>query len=61
MDNSGKIHKFLIPKSSYVNQGGAQILSPKQWAQAQRNEKTIQGIGSYTDAREVKLYWGQRK
>jgi hypothetical protein len=61
MDDEGREHKFLIPKSFYVKGGNARLLSPQHWAQAQKDTKPIQGTGSETDARQVTLFWNQQK
>ncbi len=61
MDDAGQEHKFLIPKSFYVQGGNVRLLSPQHWAQAQKDTKPIQGTGSETDARQVTLFWNQRK
>jgi hypothetical protein len=57
MDDEGREHKFLIPKSFYVKEGNVRLLSPQHWAQAQKDTKPIQGTGSETDARQVTLFW----
>jgi hypothetical protein len=61
MDNAGREHKFLIPKSFHVKGGNVRLLSPQHWAQTQKVTKPIQGTGSETDARQVTLFWNQRK
>jgi hypothetical protein len=61
MDNAGRVHKFLIPKSFHVKGGNVRPLSPQHWAQTQKDTKLIQGTGSETDARQVTLFWNQRK
>ena len=58
---TGERQKFLIPKSYHVTQGGAQLLSPQHWAQSHKDKKYIQGTGITIHAREVRLYWYQRK
>jgi hypothetical protein len=57
-DDNGTIHKFTIPKSFYVKDGDARLLSPQHWAQTQK-DKT--GTGSETLADKVTLFWGHRK
>jgi hypothetical protein len=61
MDNAGREHKFLIPKSFCVKGGNVRLLSPQHWAPTQKDTKPIQGTGSETDARQVTLFWNQRK
>jgi hypothetical protein len=61
MDNAGREHKFLIPKSFHVKGGNVRLLSPQHWAETQKGTKPIQGTGSETDARQVTLFWNQRK
>jgi hypothetical protein len=61
MDNAGREHKFLIPKSFFVKGGNLRLLSPQHWAQTQKDTEPIQGTGSETDARQVTLFWNQRK
>ena len=57
VDNNGKRQKFLIPNFYNFPQEESQLLSPQYWAQAQKSENQIQGTGSTTYAREVRLYW----
>jgi hypothetical protein len=59
MDNEGREHKFLIPKSLCVKGGNVRLLSPQHWAQAQKDTKPVQGTGSKTDAQQVTLFWNQ--
>ncbi len=46
LDNEGKQHKFLIPKSFYVESGNVRLLSPQHWAQTQHDKSN--GTGSET-------------
>jgi hypothetical protein len=45
MDDAGREHKFLIPKSFYVKEGNVRLLSPQHWAQTQKDTKPIKGLG----------------
>jgi hypothetical protein len=40
-DNEGQMHKFLIPKSFYVQDGNVCLLSPQHWVQMQGDMKPI--------------------
>ena len=55
------MHRFLIPKSYYVPQGGERLLRPQHCAQSQKDENPIQVTGSTTDAKKVVMYWYQFK
>ena len=57
-DDSGKIHKFKIPNSYYVPEGGVRLLSPQHWAQTQRKQygKNTQ-YGCNTRHDRVTMYW----
>ena len=35
MDDDGMVHKFTIPNSYYVPDGGMRLLSPQHWAKSQ--------------------------
>lgn len=51
-DDKGIRHKFVIPKSYYVPEGGVRLLSPQHWAQTQKDSKPIAGTGSKTTQKE---------
>ncbi len=57
-DDSGKIHKFKIPNSYYVPDGGVRLLSPQHWAQTQRKQygKNAQ-YGCDTRHDKITIYW----
>ncbi len=56
LDNKGKQHKFLIPKSFYVKSGNVCLLSPQHWAQVQKSKDNIKyGTGSDTVNDNVEL------
>ena len=40
-DDKGKIHKFIIPKSYYIPEGGVRLLSPQHWAQTQHGSTPL--------------------
>ena len=40
-DDNGQRHKFLIPNSFYIPEGGIRLLSPQHWAQSQQDHKPI--------------------
>jgi hypothetical protein len=62
LDDEGKEHKFLIPKSYYVPDGKVRLLSPQHWAQSmKKGNKPVQGAGSETIHNKVTLFWNQRK
>ena len=46
LDDEGKEHKFIIPKSYYVPDGKVRLLSPQHWGQTMKtNEKSLLGTG----------------
>ena len=64
MDNNGMIHKFIIPNSFYVPEGGVRLLlSPQHWARSTtgKNPKRVGGVRSETLGDRVTLFWGNRK
>lgn len=62
LDDEGKEHKFIIPKSYYVPDGKVRLLSPQHWCQTMKtNKKPILGSGSETVHNKVTLFWNQRK
>ena len=61
LDDDGRTHTFLIPKSYYVPQGKVRLLSPQHWAQTRRDFSPIQGTTSETTATHVILRWNQRQ
>ena len=61
LDDSGRAHTFLIPKSYYVPQGKVRLLSPQHWAQTRKDFSPTQGTTSETTARHVILRWNQRQ
>ena len=58
-DDLGKIHKFVIPNSYYIPEGGVRLLSPQHWAQTQKDIKPIIGTKEVTDHESTTLYWNQ--
>lgn len=58
-DEMGKVHKFQIPNSYYVPEGGVRLLSPQHWAQEQRKiTKSRQSpYGCDTTHNRSTLYW----
>eukprot|EP00978_Attheya_sp_CCMP212_P030428 scaffold111925_cov48-Attheya_sp.AAC.1 len=60
-DNEGQEHKFKIPNSFYIPQGGVRLLSPQHWVKAQGDRKPVEGTGETTNSKEVILYWNQHK
>jgi hypothetical protein len=60
-DEQGRVHRFKIPNSFYVPDGKVRLLSPQHWAQAQKDEKPIQGTGETTTSTHVDMFWGQRE
>jgi len=61
LDDEGRTHTFLIPKSYYVPQGKVRLLSPQHWAQTRKDFSPIQGTTSETTATHVTLRWNQRQ
>ena len=59
-DDDGKRHRFVIPNSYYVPDGGCRLLSPQNWAKTQ-NDKAKHGTGEFTDAKSCTMYWKNRK
>lgn len=60
-DDDGREHKFIIPNSFYVPQGGIRLLSPQHWAQAQRTSKRREETGEWTGSKACVLHWGDGK
>ena len=58
-DNQGKVHRFRIPNSYYVPQGGVRLLSPQHWAKTQGGVR--EGAGETTTSHKCTLFWDQRK
>ena len=56
-DDLGLIHKFIIPNSYYIPEGGCRLLSPQHWAKTQSNGKDYTKVGETTTSRECTLYW----
>jgi hypothetical protein len=56
-DNTGKIHRFQIPKSYYIPHGKCQLLSPQHWAQTQSNKSSEGAAGETTTATTSTLFW----
>jgi ribosomal protein L40E len=59
LDNEGKSHKSVIPKSFCVASGNVHLFSPQHWAQNQHATKY--GIGSETLRNTVTLFWNDCK
>ena len=59
LDDEGKTHKFVIPKSFYVPSGNVRLISPQHWAQTQRDK--THGTGSETLHDKVTLFWNNRQ
>ena len=59
LDDLGRVHKFKIPNSYYVPEGGVRLLSPQHWAQEQRksNRKGQLKYGCDTSHNQSILYW----
>ena len=60
-DDQRAIHKFLIPKSYYIQEGGVRLLSPQHWAQYQKNFKPKPGTMETTNHMSSTLQWKQGK
>ena len=60
-DNQGKIHKFLVPKYYYVQEGGVSLLSSQHWAQPQKDLKPELGTMETTSHLQSTLHWKQGK
>ena len=60
-DDHGRIHKFTIPQSYFVPEGGVRLLSPQHWAQTQNDTKPISGTREFTDHKSCTLQWKQRQ
>ena len=60
-DDQGKIHKFLTPKSYYIQEGGVIFLSPQHWAQPQNDFKPKPGTLGTTNHMLSMLQWKQGK
>ena len=60
-DDEGQTHRFVIPDSCHVPQGGVQLLSPQHWAKTQKDTHPLQETGSDVNAQEASLYLQQRK
>ena len=56
-DDLGVVHKFLIPNSYYIPEGGCKLLSPQHWAKTQSNGKDFAKVGESTNSRNCTLYW----
>jgi hypothetical protein len=61
LDDEAKENKFLIPKSYYVPDGNARLLSPQHWGKAMKDNKPLSGTRSETVHNKVTLFWNQRK
>jgi len=61
LDDDGKIHTFLIPKSYYVPQGKVRLLSPQHLAQQLKDVKPQEGTRCITESRQITLEWAQRQ
>ena len=55
-DNQARIHKFKVPKSFYLRDGGVRLLSPQHWAQTQ---KDMRGTGSMSAVAQNALYFSK--
>ena len=60
-DDYGEIHRFLIPNSYCVPEGGVRLLSPQHWAKTQKDSKPFKGTGCETNESTMTLYWNQKK
>ena len=59
-DDNGKIHKFIIPNSYYVESAEGRLLSPQHWASTQKDKSKL-GTGEFTNSKTCTLYWEKRK
>jgi len=65
-DDQGVIHRFKIPNSYYVPQGGCRLLSPQHWATTQlqikgKKKMKTTGYGEATYHDRCELFWNDRK
>ena len=65
-DDQGVIHRFKIPNSYYVPQGGCRLLSPQHWATTQlqikgKKKTKTTGYGEATYHDRCELFWNDRK
>ena len=56
-DELGIVHKFIIPNSYYIPEGGCKLLSPQHWAKTQANGKGYAKVGETTTSRNCTLFW----
>ena len=62
LDDNGSKHKFRIPKSYYVPDGGCRLLSPQHWAKSQtRCKKNQLKYGEITYKDRSILFWGDNR
>jgi hypothetical protein len=59
-DDEGISHKFNIPNSYYVPDGGVRLLSPQHWAKAQKDANKW-GTCEHTSATSCVLYWKNKQ
>jgi hypothetical protein len=61
-DDVGERHKFVVPDSFYIPQGGARLLSPQHWARAQTLE-TLRRRSAWCITYEdvISLHWNNGK
>jgi hypothetical protein len=60
-DDEGKVHRFLVPNSYYVPQGGVRLLSPQHWAQTRPTRAKRINAGEFTGADSCTLRWGSKR
>jgi len=62
LDDTGMEHRFKIPNSFYVQDGGCRLLSPQHWAKAVNDKGPMQhGTQKITTVDDVTLEWKQRQ
>jgi Reverse transcriptase (RNA-dependent DNA polymerase) len=61
--DDGQTHVFEIPKSYYVPEGGARLLSPQHWSSTRPKTDQIRGLlaRSVVTGKSAKLEWNRRK
>lgn len=61
-DDEGRAHRFHIPNSYYVPQGGVRLLSPQHWAKhVNKSPENVRGTGSDINSKYATLYWEDAK
>jgi hypothetical protein len=61
-DDSGKIHKVLLPGTYLVPTMPSRMLSPQHWAQQAKDfSPDPEGTSCLTTAKHIVLYWHQRQ